>query len=568
MSGAYVFNGSFTYGVRVVRVSSTVIYVIGVVSNSSLFYIYKSTNNGGSFSQISSVSTTDAHGNSTFFRSFDMALDSQGYLHVVTEVQLSSPTRGVAYNKYNTANDSWGTWEQAAPYALDASFNSARIFIDANDKPHIVYGAGVAYKKVNYAYLYYVEKTGSSWTSPVQISSTVDADHYNIEPWIESNGDIHVSFYKSGTVADGFWRDKISGTWGSELNSGSYTYQYSARVPSVEGKLSSNIYSFSINSSYYLRRWYNRTSITDSTITASYATVLQYGTDIGIIYKPSNNIPALIIFDGSNYSTPLAVDDTAALYLQADASYLHQVYDGGVPFLNIHSNGDCYCVVIATDVTYEPAAIDFGLTGTDPTVSITTTPNRAYVSFAQLVAGISGAGGVTVTPSAISFGFDTVDPSVTIETFVTPSPVTFGLSATFPLPRVKVSYARFVKELGLTVQGGIASFGLSGADPTVTIVGPVTLDLSGSPIAFALISIDPFVSIPVTVDLSGSPLTFALLTLDPTVIIGNPYIGVLKYWDGAVWQRALLKTWNGATWENKPLKCYIDSEFQEIDVTG
>jgi hypothetical protein len=46
------------------------------------------------------------------------------------------------------------------------------------------------------------------------------------------------------------------------------------------------------------------------------------------------------------------------------------------------------------------------------------------------------------------------------------------------------------------------------------------------------------------------------------------YYGILKYWTGAIWERALLKTWNGASFVTKTLKLWDGSAWQEIDTTG
>jgi hypothetical protein len=45
------------------------------------------------------------------------------------------------------------------------------------------------------------------------------------------------------------------------------------------------------------------------------------------------------------------------------------------------------------------------------------------------------------------------------------------------------------------------------------------------------------------------------------------YYGILKYWTGAIWERALLKTYNGS-FAAKPLKLWDGATWQEIDTTG
>lgn len=46
------------------------------------------------------------------------------------------------------------------------------------------------------------------------------------------------------------------------------------------------------------------------------------------------------------------------------------------------------------------------------------------------------------------------------------------------------------------------------------------------------------------------------------------YYGILKYYTGAIWERALLKTWNGASFVPKTLKLWDGATWQEIDTTG
>jgi hypothetical protein len=45
------------------------------------------------------------------------------------------------------------------------------------------------------------------------------------------------------------------------------------------------------------------------------------------------------------------------------------------------------------------------------------------------------------------------------------------------------------------------------------------------------------------------------------------YYGILKYWTGAIWERALLKTYSGS-FVTKPLKLWDGATWQEIDATG
>lgn len=46
------------------------------------------------------------------------------------------------------------------------------------------------------------------------------------------------------------------------------------------------------------------------------------------------------------------------------------------------------------------------------------------------------------------------------------------------------------------------------------------------------------------------------------------YYGILKYWTGAVWERALLKAYGGSFTAGKPLKLWDGATWQDIDATG
>lgn len=46
------------------------------------------------------------------------------------------------------------------------------------------------------------------------------------------------------------------------------------------------------------------------------------------------------------------------------------------------------------------------------------------------------------------------------------------------------------------------------------------------------------------------------------------YFGILKWWTGAIWDRALLKVYTGGSFVQKPAYIWDGATWQEIDVTG
>ena len=50
-------------------------------------------------------------------------------------------------------------------------------------------------------------------------------------------------------------------------------------------------------------------------------------------------------------------------------------------------------------------------------------------------------------------------------------------------------------------------------------------------------------------------------------VSGPTYYGILKYWTGTGWDKALLKVYTGS-WEIKPLKRWTGSEWALVDATG
>lgn len=141
------------------------------------------------------------------------AIDGSDKLHVIV-LGMYGDTRPVSYRVFSTASDAWegSGWEQAAPLTSNNySYWGVKIAIDSNGKPHAVYHDMVSAR----VQLFYIEKTGASWSTPLQLSATA-ADHYTLNSIaMKASDDIEV-WYHNVTDNDSCYIVKTSGSWGAE----------------------------------------------------------------------------------------------------------------------------------------------------------------------------------------------------------------------------------------------------------------------------------------------------------------------------------------------------------------
>lgn len=144
------------------------------------------------------------------------AIDSNDLVHVVAANDVNSDTRDVAYATITDpdgGSPSWSSWEAVATYDQPPPFSHGRvsISIDSNDKPHVCYLDITKFMGTNYNQVYYTEKTGASWSTPVEVSNISDA-HWQLAPSsfslkASNNGeicmfasqDLHVNTLTSGS---------------------------------------------------------------------------------------------------------------------------------------------------------------------------------------------------------------------------------------------------------------------------------------------------------------------------------------------------------------------------------
>lgn len=209
-----------------------------VFSNSSNFdlRIYKYID--GAPLLVSSV-TTDTIGNLAQYRA--AAIDGNDKIHVICHGGRPDEARDLSYRVYDTATDTWeGSWEQAATLQGSLFDNwGIKIAIDSNSKPHVAYIdiSGGFYQ------LYYIEKTGANWTSPLLLSGNA-AKSYALEAISMKSGDDIEVWYFNDTDNTMCYITKASGSWGAEQTySGASIENRSGLHHTIDG--SGNIYRYS-----------------------------------------------------------------------------------------------------------------------------------------------------------------------------------------------------------------------------------------------------------------------------------------------------------------------------------
>jgi len=201
--------------------SNGTIYVFGTLAGGSYsngLYIWKSTDDGASFTSLTYVSDQTMFGNSGwgFGTAVDTALDSSGYIHVICirSAYFYTTGRDLVYALFNTANETWGSWAEAASisgngagYGEPVTFPPPVLRLDSSDKPHIFY---------RWSYdtgeLRYTNKTGASWLA----AETVKDVGINPDALIVSGTTVN-AFYESYITSAYYANLRVRTTsWGSE----------------------------------------------------------------------------------------------------------------------------------------------------------------------------------------------------------------------------------------------------------------------------------------------------------------------------------------------------------------
>lgn len=213
-----VGSQALTNGGAIVTTSGGTIYIFALSSTDTL-RIYKSTNGGDSWSELSSVSSTTIVGSASNTYGVSAAIDTAGYIHVVCSSLSPLPTRMVAYATFNTATDGWSSWELAGDFDdavggtnMYGSLNG--IAIDSSNKPHVIYLGGDTSMGTTSNRLFYVNKTGASWSAREEVGNSPPATNYTgASICIRGSDVIELFMVQSSTYPQ--IRTRTSGTWGS-----------------------------------------------------------------------------------------------------------------------------------------------------------------------------------------------------------------------------------------------------------------------------------------------------------------------------------------------------------------
>ncbi len=180
-------------------------------STDSKINIYYVTNAGGSWSAPVRISS-NSFGNDAL-QNPAIAVDASNKAHVAFSHRNGSTDSKI--NIYYVTNAS-GSWSSPARISNDSFNQDARsnpsIAIDGNGKPHVVYGHknGSTDSKVN---IYYVNKTGASWSSPVNVSGDINGqDSFNPDLAMSATGTIRVAF---SNISTNVFYTENSGSGGS-----------------------------------------------------------------------------------------------------------------------------------------------------------------------------------------------------------------------------------------------------------------------------------------------------------------------------------------------------------------
>lgn len=161
-------------------------------------------------------SPTTVHGGGSISR-FDAYMDSTDVIHVISFTSTNE-TRDLAYNTISDPDGTpaWGTWEEAAAHdEAPVGGEGVSIVVDSNDAPHVAFLRGVKDKGTIYVQVYYVEKTGASWSTPAAICGVVNNNYSQPRLTIEASDELE-AVYTNTSNGDVYFNSTSGGSWGTE----------------------------------------------------------------------------------------------------------------------------------------------------------------------------------------------------------------------------------------------------------------------------------------------------------------------------------------------------------------
>lgn len=294
-------NGYLVYGGSVLESSGGVKLACFCESNTKVVL----------YSDIdSSPSLEDSDLASTIFSSGDgvtvckAAIDSSDNVHIIVGGAAPSSSYHYAYCIATYTAGSWvfGSWESV--WSLSEIVLSNRwceISLDSNDKPHILIVDAVKMTGATGDNVYYMEKTGASWSTPEQVGVRATKTHEYDQPTLTlRNNDYIEAVYYFAVGSNNPAIRTNDGSWGSEsvYSGGGVPNYYGFGVVSSTGGTVSRVtttssYDIEIND---VDTGYNHQS------TYGRLHIVLIGTDLYIFYIDSNYDVHLLSNTGSGWS--------------------------------------------------------------------------------------------------------------------------------------------------------------------------------------------------------------------------------------------------------------------------
>lgn len=538
----------------------------GSDSVNNVLLVYKSTNNGSSWTKVSTVAGTTLTGSvgADFVRG---DVDSTGKIHLIVHGYY---TANPFYNVFDTTTDTWvnGTpWESISTTAPSSEADQFDIAVDSNNKPHVLYHMGVVSMGGSYHNIHYTNRVSGAWSAGVQVSVTTLGQYHFPHLVIKSDNTI-ITVYWNTTNSTLYRRDCVSGVWGSESTWTTWgTLVANIRRPLQLSPVNEAVYIYGSGSS---------------------GNVLENGVATNVSVGRTFINPVLISNAGALERYILYLSEGASPYYEDFFYFVKNIGAGWVAQTEIdHNMYTMGLLCPSSKGMVNPAGIMSGAHGFDAApLPLLNYAKTWWMSFAN---------SIVVTPDPAAFGLGAFSPSIPIW----PAAAKFGLGATDPtvvlgnpVPYMVVGYLRIehVMGAGITVIPAAASFGIKAVTPTikwgywvtppaasfgigaadpVTLLGSIIVDLVNHSAAFGIKASGPTIVLSsLTLDLSSSPAAFGIGGVNPNVPIPGAYYGTLKMWNGLTWVKVPLKVYVGGNYVIKSLKVWLEDAWQEIDING
>jgi len=151
-----------------------------------------------------------------------MAFDSNENIHVVWVTSTS------IYYK-NRTSGAWSSNTLLSSFPTGMGTDMPEIAVDSNDNIHVVWGQDVLSTGDNLE-VHYMNRTGGSWSTPMNVSNTGPAGFHSRYPTIavDSNDNLHVVWteFESGAVPYTYYSNFSNGAWSTPSRLSSVTYSY------------------------------------------------------------------------------------------------------------------------------------------------------------------------------------------------------------------------------------------------------------------------------------------------------------------------------------------------------